>query len=65
MQRPEIGQRFRKRSLPSVVWEVVGHLIDRGGIRHVRLVSTGPHSRSILIAESVVGRPDMFTQEPS
>jgi hypothetical protein len=64
MQKPEIGQRFRKMSLPSVVWEVVGHLVDRCGIPHVRLVSIGPHSRTMLIAESVIGRSDMFTQEP-
>lgn len=65
MQKPEIGQRFRKVSSPSVVWEVVGHLVDRGGIPHVRLVSLGQHSRAMLIAESVVGRPDMFVHDPS
>ena len=65
MQRSEIGQRFRKISLPSVIWEVVGYLTDRGGIPHILLASIGHHSRSILIAESVVRRSDMFIQEPS
>jgi len=65
IQKPEVGQRFRKISSPSIVWEVVGHRTDRDGIPHVRLVSIGQHSRAILIAESIVGRPDIFMQDPS
>jgi len=61
----EVGQKFRKISSPSIVWEVVGHRTDRDGIPHVRLVSIGQHSRAILIAESVVARAEIFMRDPS
>jgi hypothetical protein len=60
MQKLEIGHRYRKVSAPSIIWQIVGYRTDRDGIPHVRLVSVSDQTRCILIAESVVGRADVF-----
>jgi hypothetical protein len=60
MPKLEIGQRYRKVSSPSTVWEVVAYRTDRGGIPHVRLVSTTDQTRSILMAESLFARSNIF-----
>ncbi len=62
MRKVEVGQRYAKISAPSIVWEIVGRRTDCDGIPHVRLVSIADGTRSILIAESVVARPDAFAR---
>lgn len=62
MRKIEIGQRYKKVSAPSIVWEIVGYRTDRDGIPHVRLVNVADGTLSILIAESIVARPDAFSQ---
>lgn len=61
MRTLAIGQRYRKTSSPSTVWEVVGRRTDECGINHFRLVSTADHTRTILIGEWALNRPDVFT----
>ncbi len=60
MRKLAIGQRYRKISSPSTIWEIVGHRTDYDGISHVRLVSVADHTRTILISEQLVARPDAF-----
>ena len=60
MRTLAIGQRYRKTSSPSTVWEVVGHRTDGDGIKHIRLVSVADHTRTILIGEWALTRPDVF-----
>lgn len=62
IQKLEIGQRYRKVSSPSTIWEVIGCRTDRDGIPHVRLVSITDQTRVILIAESVVERSGSFVR---
>ena len=62
MERVEIGRRYRKVSVPWIVWEVVGRLTDGAGIPHVRLASVRDPTRVILIAESVVLRAGFFAR---
>ena len=54
MRKLEVGQRYRKVSSPSIVWEIVADGIERDGIPHVRLLSLADPTHSILIAERVV-----------
>lgn len=61
MRTLAIGQRYRKMSSPSTVWEVIGHRTDGCGISHFRLISTADHTRTILIGEWALNRPDVFS----
>jgi len=63
LKKLEIGQRYRKTSAPSIVWEVIESGIDRDGIPHVRLLSLVDQTHSILIADSIVVRSDQFRRE--
>lgn len=60
-----IGQRYRKTSSPSIVWEIVGDRTEGDGIRHIRLVSVGDRTRTILIAERLLARSRGFAATQS
>lgn len=64
-QHVEIGRRYKKVSLPWIIWEVIGTPLDWDGIRHVRLINIADRTRVILIAESIVARPAFFTLLPA
>jgi hypothetical protein len=51
MAEIEVGQRFKKASGPSNVWEVVRLVIESEAIRHYRLNDVADPSKSILISE--------------
>jgi hypothetical protein len=60
MRNLTIGQRYRKVSSPSIVWEIVGDRTDGERIRHIRLVSIADRTRTILISEHMLARSDAF-----
>lgn len=60
MRNLAIGQRYRKISSPSTLWEIVGERTDQDGIRHIRLVSVADRTRTILIGEQHLARSDAF-----
>lgn len=64
-QQVKIGRRYKKVSLPWITWEVIGTPLDWDGIRHVRLVNISDPTRVILIAESIVARPEFFALVPA
>lgn len=64
MRKHAIGQRYRKVSFPAIVWEVVGHRTDLDGIRHVRLVNVADQTRTVLIGEGFLARPDAYIPAP-
>jgi hypothetical protein len=51
MAEIKVGQRFKKVSGPSNVWEVVRLVIESEAIRHYRLNNVADLSKSILISE--------------
>jgi hypothetical protein len=51
MAEIKVGQRFKKASGPSNVWEVVRLVIESEAIRHYRLNNVADLSKSILISE--------------
>lgn len=60
MRNLAVGQRYRKTSSPSIVWEIVGDRTEQDGIRHIRLVSVADRTRTILIAERFLARSEAF-----
>ncbi len=60
MRNLAIGQRYRKTSSPSILWEIVGDRTEQDGIRHIRLVSVADRTRTILIAERFLARSETF-----
>jgi hypothetical protein len=60
MRKIEAGQRYKKTSPPSTVWEVLERVLDPGGIRHFRIRNLDDPTTIKLISEPTLADGKLY-----
>ena len=60
MRKIEVGQRYKKTSPPSTVWEVLEPVLDPGGIHHFRIRNLDDPTTIKLISESTLANERLY-----
>ena len=60
MRKIEAGQRYKKTSPPSTVWEVLERVLDPGGIRHFRIQNLDDPTTIKLISEPTLADGKLY-----
>jgi hypothetical protein len=60
MRKIEVGQRYKKTSPPSTVWEVLEPVQAPGGIRHFRISNLDDPTTIKLISEPTLANERLY-----
>jgi hypothetical protein len=60
VRKVEVGQRYKKTSPPSTIWEALEAVLDLGGIRHFRICNLDDPTTIKLISESTLANERLY-----